>query len=554
MSKVFGQALLEDMVNTQSLPMPLVKQAAREILSVIREGLIQDGVVKISNFGTFRLKPVAARQGINPQTGKAITIPAQQRVIFSPCKALRDLIQPVYAPPVSLEPEQNPPDRPLVATAAAYLAPRDTAGKITDKPSTTATNPTGEIQLSEPNDSVPTASSTPCEPSQVIERPSPVPLPPSEDGVTEQTEHESGPREEETAIESAGEKIMSRQHETEERNETPVGPVTSVQARKKEACVALIEPVVTPLHNTTIAEFPPRPGNHTRAESETFPHVESPITEDTTPSPNRRYVFGAAAILLFTLIGAGLLIETEEDIYNIPPATVATGTVNSPPAMAPRSEPAPEALADEIPTTEETPNPIARSIVKEDDPSLHDTKTDNAVLAAKPDMLDDTAGNNEISVADSTAEVITSVSGSASSTVPRGSTYFFIEQPHEVSSGESLWRLARHHYQDPLLWPHIYQANSTTIDNPDHLPVGSSIAIPGLQGSPERLSPADRRHIANGYYLAYRHYKKIGRADALFALLEAKRYDSTVVEEHRSLMQLNKIEELQLAQQKTMPF
>lgn len=551
MSKVFGQALLEDMVNTQSLPMPLVKQAAREILSVIREGLIQDGVVKISNFGTFRLKPVAARQGINPQTGKAITIPAQQRVIFSPCKALRDLIQPVYAPPVSLEPEQYLPDRPLVAAATASLAPRDTAGKLTDKPSTSATNPTGEIQLSEPNDSDPTASSTPCEPSQVIERPrqavapSPIPLPPSEDGATEKAEHEPGPREEETAIESAGEKIMSRQHETEETNETEW---------TKETSGALIVPVVTPLHNTTIAEFTPRPGNHPHTASETVLHIESPIAEDMARRPNRRYVFGTAAILLLTLFGAGLLIEPEEGIYNIPPATVATEIVNSLPAMVPRSEPASEALADEIPTTEETPNPIARSIVKEDDPSLHDTKTDNAVLAARPDVPDDTARTKEISVTDRSAEVITSVSGSVSSTFPRGSNDFFIEQPHEVSSGESLWRLARHHYQDPLLWPHIYQANSTTIDNPDHLPVGSSIAIPGLQGSPDRLSPADRRHIANGYYLAYQHYKKIGRADALFALLEAKRYDSTVVEEHRSLMQLNKVEEFQLAQQQTMPF
>lgn len=68
MNKAYGQTLLDDMVRHQSLPMPLVKQAAREILTIIREGLIRDGVVNVSNFGTFRLKTVAARKGINPQT------------------------------------------------------------------------------------------------------------------------------------------------------------------------------------------------------------------------------------------------------------------------------------------------------------------------------------------------------------------------------------------------------------------------------------------------------------------------------------------------------
>ena len=61
MSSVYGQTLLDDMVQSQGLPMPLVKQAAKEILAVIREGLVSDGVVNVSNFGTFRLKLANAR-------------------------------------------------------------------------------------------------------------------------------------------------------------------------------------------------------------------------------------------------------------------------------------------------------------------------------------------------------------------------------------------------------------------------------------------------------------------------------------------------------------
>ncbi len=146
-------------------------------------------------------------------------------------------------------------------------------------------------------------------------------------------------------------------------------------------------------------------------------------------------------------------------------------------------------------------------------------------------------------------------SASGTSALSEAQTHFFTEQSHKVHHGESLWRLARHHYRDPLLWPHIYQANTSVIDDPDYLLVGSTVTLPGLEGSPEHLTKADRHHIAEGYYLAYLHYRENGRRqDAFFALLEAKRYDSSVVEEHISMLQLSKAEELELAQQKSMPF
>jgi hypothetical protein len=133
-------------------------------------------------------------------------------------------------------------------------------------------------------------------------------------------------------------------------------------------------------------------------------------------------------------------------------------------------------------------------------------------------------------------------------------SFFFTEKVHTIANGESLWRLARSHYQDPLLWPHIYQANAAIISNPDSLRTGKIITIPSLQGAPGKLTKSDRRNIAEGYYLTYLHYKKTGHKDAFFALLEAKRYDNKVVEEHRSLLQLSRVEEIMLSHQETMPF
>lgn len=44
-------------------------------------------------FGTFTVKTRAARQGRNPRTGKAITIPASSSVGFKAAPALKDAIK-----------------------------------------------------------------------------------------------------------------------------------------------------------------------------------------------------------------------------------------------------------------------------------------------------------------------------------------------------------------------------------------------------------------------------------------------------------------------------
>lgn len=78
----------------------LIKQAAGEILQLIREGLVQDGLVRIHNFGTFRMKMSKARRGYNPHTKQIMEIPARPRVVFTPAKALREILN---APPMPME-------------------------------------------------------------------------------------------------------------------------------------------------------------------------------------------------------------------------------------------------------------------------------------------------------------------------------------------------------------------------------------------------------------------------------------------------------------------
>lgn len=55
---------------------------------VIKEQMLKGDKVAILGFGTFSVTERAERTGINPQTKKAITIPARKSVKFKPGTAL----------------------------------------------------------------------------------------------------------------------------------------------------------------------------------------------------------------------------------------------------------------------------------------------------------------------------------------------------------------------------------------------------------------------------------------------------------------------------------
>jgi len=109
---------------------------------------------------------------------------------------------------------------------------------------------------------------------------------------------------------------------------------------------------------------------------------------------------------------------------------------------------------------------------------------------------------------------------------------FFKQRPHKLTDGDSLWRLSRKNYINPFYWPHIYQANKYKIRNPDKLLMGRTITLPTLYGDPENLSNEDRRNIAEGYFLVYRHHKKNGNPFPYYALLGVAKFDPAVIEDH----------------------
>ncbi len=49
---------------------------------------------------------------------------------------------------------------------------------------------------------------------------------------------------------------------------------------------------------------------------------------------------------------------------------------------------------------------------------------------------------------------------------------------HTVRAGDSLYKLAKHYYDDPAMWQTIYNANKDTMENKNSLKIGQKLIIP----------------------------------------------------------------------------
>jgi DNA-binding protein HU-beta len=85
-----------DLVNHLSIELRTSKlQAARlldAVLAGIHKGLIEQGSVTITGFGTFEVKDRKPRVGRNPHTGEPIQIMAGRRIGFRVGKGLKQLV------------------------------------------------------------------------------------------------------------------------------------------------------------------------------------------------------------------------------------------------------------------------------------------------------------------------------------------------------------------------------------------------------------------------------------------------------------------------------
>lgn len=66
------------------------EKALKAVIDVVTEELKKGEKIQLVGFGTFEVSERAAREGRNPQTGKAMPIPASKAPKFKAGKALKD--------------------------------------------------------------------------------------------------------------------------------------------------------------------------------------------------------------------------------------------------------------------------------------------------------------------------------------------------------------------------------------------------------------------------------------------------------------------------------
>ncbi len=60
------------------------------ILEEVSRSLVEEGVVKISSFGTFLVREKGPRVGRNPKTGEEVPIEPRRVLVFRPSQGLRE--------------------------------------------------------------------------------------------------------------------------------------------------------------------------------------------------------------------------------------------------------------------------------------------------------------------------------------------------------------------------------------------------------------------------------------------------------------------------------
>ncbi len=82
--------LIEKIATSANLSKADAERALSAVLDAISEGLKQEDKLSLVGFGSFVVESRKERQGRNPRTGEAITIPASKAVKFRPSKQLKD--------------------------------------------------------------------------------------------------------------------------------------------------------------------------------------------------------------------------------------------------------------------------------------------------------------------------------------------------------------------------------------------------------------------------------------------------------------------------------
>lgn len=84
--------LINSIAYKRNMPPHEVERVINAATDIISKTLAAGGKVQLIGFGTFEVHDRAERQGRNPRTGEAITLPASKLPYFKPGKTLKNSV------------------------------------------------------------------------------------------------------------------------------------------------------------------------------------------------------------------------------------------------------------------------------------------------------------------------------------------------------------------------------------------------------------------------------------------------------------------------------
>lgn len=84
--------LVKEIARNTNLSQNQAAQALEATLDIIKTALRKKEEIRLVGFGSFKVTTRQSRMGVNPQTKKAIKIPATNVAKFVPGKELKDMV------------------------------------------------------------------------------------------------------------------------------------------------------------------------------------------------------------------------------------------------------------------------------------------------------------------------------------------------------------------------------------------------------------------------------------------------------------------------------
>lgn len=584
--RLFHGQLAESMAEGDRQRAERLRLLARSLIDIVRDALQRHGMVRIHGFGTFRVVRTRARRGINPQTGEPIEIPARNRVLFRPAKALRERVEPGNSVAVPLaEPHESREarlggsmaDTPVAGGLPAPDNQRSSRYYFPDRVAAAAMAETTARVTASAHDTAPPGAGGSREANLggvMADSPHAGRVVTTESGeVSRPAETSTRPAANEDAMTRASREARLGGGAT--RLPT-AGGLPEEGAPDVDTSQARAAPSVREAYGPEESGSAPAQEDSTQAES--AEEVDFPVFPESTTGErvepeheDRRPLLLLGLILLVALllglgwwlwpapepldrVAADTAIETERTdvVVTDTPADGDQATATGSAATAEATEEPPvDAVAAAPEVTEPTPTTTEPSAEAEASAGAADTATSQSASdsteaaetggtsasveaqtgAPEPAARttvgaeDAPAGGTDEAMAEAEASQVAAAetAGSASAGTP-----WFSGREHTVASGDTLWDLSDRNYVNPYYWPHIWNHNES-LPNPDRIEIDQILWLPALQGEPRALTAADRRSIAEGYLRLYRLWKDIGAANPQYALVGVRYFDPEVM-------------------------